>query len=72
MSDDIFKLKKGELSKKDSNRRNEFLLEKTRKRKRADIIIFAHIGYKVKWEFLLSLLKINLKIFFNYVTISYS
>ncbi len=40
MSDDIFKLKKGELSKKDSNRRNEFLLEKTKKQKRADIIIF--------------------------------
>ncbi len=40
MSDDIFKLKKGELSTNDNKRKNEFLLEKTKKQKRADIIIF--------------------------------
>ncbi len=40
MSNDIFKLKKGELSTNDNKRKNEFLLEKTKKQKRADIIIF--------------------------------
>ena len=40
MSEDIFNIKKGKLSTKDSERRNEFLLEITKKRKRADAIIF--------------------------------
>ena len=40
MSDDIFKLKKGKLSDNDENRKNEFLLEQTKKQKRADIIIY--------------------------------
>ena len=40
MSEDIFSLKKGKLSKKDKDRKDEFLLEITKKRKRADMIIF--------------------------------
>ncbi len=40
MSNDFFNLKKGKLSDKESERKNEFLLEKTKKQKRADIIIY--------------------------------
>jgi len=39
-STDIFNLKKGDLATKDYRRKNEFIEEKAKKRKRADIIIF--------------------------------
>ncbi len=40
MSNDFFNLKKGKLSVHENDRKNEFLLEKTKKQKRADIIIY--------------------------------
>lgn len=40
MSEEIFNLKKGKLSDDERNRKNEFLLEQTKKQKRADIIIY--------------------------------
>ncbi len=39
-STDIFNLKKGDLATKDYRRKNEFIEEKAKKRRRADIIIF--------------------------------